>query len=79
MLIKATHRLIDSVWTITADIQDGKAKLLDYNRDDPEGYLQERTLPKGKVIEGEGRVVEHLVIDGERYTVTNPKHVFDYK
>ena len=79
MLTKATHRLIDSVWTITADIQDGKAKLLNYNRDDPEGYIHERTLPKGRVIEGEKRVVEHLLIDGERYEVTNPKHVFDYK
>ena len=79
MLIKATNRILDSVWTITADIQGDTAKLLDYNRNDPEGYRLERDLPKGDIIEGEGRIVERLVIDGQEYTVSNPKHIFSYQ
>ncbi len=78
MLIKATHRLINSVWTITVDIQLGEAKMLSYCRSDLEGYELEGKLPKGKVIEGENRTVNAVIIDGERYTVTNPKHIFSY-
>ena len=79
MQIKATHRLINSVWTVTADISGNTATIKAYSRNDEDGYRLEHSLPKGRLIEGEGRIVEGLEIDGETYTVNNPQHVFSYQ
>lgn len=79
MQIKATHRLLDSVWTVTADISGNTATIKAYSRDDEDGYRLEKSLPKGHLIEGEGRIVEGLEIDGETYTVNNPQYIFSYR
>jgi len=79
MQIKAIERLINSVWTVTADISGDTATIKAYSRDDEEGYRLEHSLPQGRLIEGEGRIVEGLVIDGETYTVSNPQFIFSYR
>tara|TARA_A100001515_G_C4511291_1_gene190170 strand:+ start:466 stop:705 length:240 start_codon:yes stop_codon:yes gene_type:complete len=79
MQIKAIERLINSVWTVTADISGNTATIVAYSRDDDDGYRLEHSLPQGRLIEGEGRIVEGLEIDGETYTVNNPQHVFSYR
>ena len=79
MQIKAIKRLIDSVWTVTADISGNTATIKAYSRDDEDGYRLEHSLPQGRLIEGEGRIVEGLEIDDETYTVNNPQHVFSYR
>ncbi len=83
--MKATHRLIDSVWTVQFTLNDnGTATIHSYNRQDPEGYERERQLPKGWLKEDDDRTVTALVLkesgdaEGVEYPVTNPKHVFDY-
>lgn len=90
--MKATHRLIDSVWTVTYEIVDGKAVISSYNRRDEEGYKHERQLPQCALVETDDRTVVELLLrpyeqfNGwcnssnctERYEVANPKHVFDY-
>lgn len=82
--IKLVNRILDSVWTTTADIfEDGTAIIKAYSRDDEVGYTLEKSLPKGRLIEGEGRIVEGLEIDGGfyggTYTVKNPQHIFSYR
>jgi len=82
--VKLVERILDSVWTTTADIfDDGTAIIKAYSRDDEVGYTLESTLPKGRVIEGEGRIVKELKINGGFYggiyTVKNPQHVFSYR
>jgi hypothetical protein len=79
MEVKAIKRLINSVWTVTADISGNTATIKAYSRDDEDGYRLEHSLPQGTLIEGEGRIVEGLEIDGETYTVNNPQHVFSYR
>jgi hypothetical protein len=89
---KATKRLINSVWTITFVISDDKAHILRYDRDDPEGYMQEEVLMNGNIIEDEDRTAIKLALKpydrwnnftteenaSEIYEVANPKHIFDY-
>lgn len=77
---KATKRLIDSVWTVTFILIDNKAYILNYSREDQDGYEHESTLPRCSIFEKEGRIVSEIVIHGEgRYEVGNPKHIFDYR
>ena len=85
--MKATHRLIDSVWTVEFTLNpDNTATIHNYNRQDPEGYERERELPKGWLKEDDERTVTALVLNTNRgnngaaveYPVTNPMHIFDY-
>ena len=63
MKIKATHRLLDSVWTVTANISINTATIVAYSRDDEDGYRLEDSLPKCQLTEGNGRVVKSLEIE----------------
>jgi hypothetical protein len=91
--MKATHRLIDSVWTVEykhVSIHD--VEIIKYSRSDPEGYKREQELPQATIIEDEKRIVHTLLVRDEfhpfewvnlnnfdhSYTVVNPKHIFDY-
>tara|TARA_R100000781_G_scaffold70367_1_gene44182 strand:+ start:299 stop:577 length:279 start_codon:yes stop_codon:yes gene_type:complete len=87
-----THRLIDSVWTIVAVINevDKTARVLRYDRENVLGYELEKECRHGFFIEKEGgdRIIESLHISkdaynrGEivdKYKVVNPKNIFSYK
>ena len=86
-----TNRLINSVWTITAKIDEdtGTAVILDYSRQNESGYDQENDLRSGDLVENDERIVQKLniVADGtwsdheviKIYEVLNKKHIFDYE
>ncbi|MBB4807107.1 hypothetical protein HNP38_002411 [Chryseobacterium defluvii] len=91
--MKATKRLLTSVWTVEFEkVSEGKVKILNYSRNDPEGYEREKELPNGELIETEDRVVTHLWLKPyqdfdpwvneknvtEIYEVVNPKFIFSY-
>jgi len=81
--MKATNRILDSVWTLTyTTINNHTIEILNYNRDDSEGYEKESELPKCVLIENEKREVIFVKIleDGiiTIYEVNNPKHIFSY-
>jgi len=81
--MKATNRILDSVWTLTyTTINNHTIEILNYNRDDPEGYEKESKLPKYTIIEDEKRTVIFVKIleDGiiTIYEVNNPKYIFSY-
>jgi hypothetical protein len=89
---KGTKRLINSVWTVTfAPLKDGRVVVLDYTRDDKEGYEKERELPKVSLREDDDRSVNAVVFtphpytadrwdvkEADRFSVANSRHVFDY-
>lgn len=76
---KASHRLIDSVWTVTfRKIGQYSVEVFAYNRQDEDGYKFEGLLPKVTMVENDERVLEYLEINGVRYIVENPKHIFSY-
>ena len=86
-----TKRLIDSVWTIVAVIDDTNktARVLKYDRENKLGYELESDCRHGAFIEDENRVVKSIIITGDKYNhtnkitdkykVSNPKYIFDYK
>ena len=92
--MKATERMINSVWTVEYEIvSEGKVRILAYNRDDKEGYEREKELPRCKIIEDRVRNVVGLRIspvqpfsymsiekdvDSEYFDVVNVQHVFSY-
>ncbi len=92
--MKATKRLIDSVWTLEYErIGDTKARIIRYSREDPEGYDKEKELPQCTLVEGENRIVTHVLLR-EKYEpyewvnkgncdfvleVVNPLYIFSYK
>ena len=89
--MKATKRLINSVWTLDFEVVGpNRAKVIAFSRDDVEGYEKEKELNRHQTDEGEGRILKGFwvspykpfdyvaSVDGEYYTVENPKHVFDY-
>jgi len=92
--MKATERMINSVWTVEYEIvSEGKVRILAYNRDDEEGYEREKELPRCKIIEDRVRNVVGLRIspvqpfsymsiekdvDSEYFDVVNVQHVFSY-
>lgn len=81
-IIKVTHRLIDSVWTISyVDLGENKVELVAYNREDLDGYSRENELGKGRLVESPdgGRIVIGAIIDGIKKVVVNPQHIFSYK
>jgi hypothetical protein len=92
--MKATHRLIDSVWTVEYNIvSPTEVEILKFGREDPEGYQKERELPQCTVVEDEKRTFKQLLVRNSfnafgwvsaddcdhKYEVINPKHVFSYK
>ena len=91
--MKATNRLIDSVWTVEYNIiSPTEVEILKFSRTDPEGYKKERELPQCSVVENEHRDFIGLLVRDtfdsfkwvnekncdHQYTVVNVKHVFDY-
>ena len=85
-----TNRIIDSVWTILAKIDEetGTAVILDYSRQNHSGYYHESNLRNGDLVENDDRIVQKLNIVDEKnnlgnviqvYEVLNKKHVFDYE
>ena len=90
--MKATKRLIDAVWTVEFYIlSEGKVVIMNYARDDPEGYNREKELPQCELIEIDNRIVTHLWLKPyksnewvnkdnvtEIYEVVNPQHIFSY-
>ncbi|MCQ4138789.1 hypothetical protein [Chryseobacterium sp. EO14] len=92
--MKATKRLITSVWTVEFEkVSEGKVKILNYSRNDSEGYEREKELLQGELIETENRIVTHLCLKPydafdrwvneknttEIYEVVNPKFIFSYE
>ena len=91
--MKATKRLIDSVWTLEYNIvSDTEIEVIKFSRNDPEGYEKEYELPQCSIIEGDRRVMTNVLIRDNfkafdwvdkdncdrEYKVINPKYVFDY-
>ena len=86
-----TNRLIDSVWTIVAVIDNTNktARVLKYNRENELGYELESDCRHGYFIEDDNRIVKSLIITKDKYNhtdkivdkykVSNPKYIFDYK
>ena len=85
-----TNRIIDSVWTILAKIDEetGTAVILDYSRQNHSGYYHESNLRNGDLVENDDRIVQKLNIVDEKnnlgnviqvYEVLNKKHIFDYE
>jgi len=86
-----TKRLIDSVWTIIAVIDDTNktARVLKYNRENELGYELENDCRHGCFIEDDNRIVKSIIITKDKYNhtdkivdkykVSNPKYIFDYK
>ena len=67
--MKATKRLLDSVWTLEYIINDDNTiTIIKYGRDDNEGYEKEKELPRCKIIE-----------DGERGRKALRVIIQDYK
>jgi hypothetical protein len=91
--MKATQRLIDSVWTVEFNIlNENEVEIIRYSRNDKEGYDNEQTLPQCGIIEDEKRNIVGLLVRDEfdaynwvnegncdkNYKVKNSKHVFSY-
>lgn len=91
-LMKATKRLISSVWTLEYEItEEGKMRIQNYSRKDPEGYERESELQQCTLIETDDRIVVEVLLRPfepfgwvnvenatQRYEVENPKHIFSY-
>lgn len=76
----ATLRLLDSVWTMVyVKLENGKAHVIAYDRDNLVGYTLEKELPKLETKENpEGRVLTHIVVDGETLEIENKGYIFGY-
>lgn len=91
--MKATKRLISSVWTLEYEItEEGKMHIQNYSRNDPEGYEQESELQQCTLIETDDRIVVEVLLRPfhpfgwvtvenatQRYEVENPKYIFNYQ
>jgi hypothetical protein len=90
----ATHRLIDSVWTLGYEkVSENEIRIISYDRDNPVGYKEEKNLPRIRIVEDEDRTVTDVIIDdfnakslsslasfkSNMYKVVNPNHVFSYR
>lgn len=89
----AVRRLINSVWTVGFTLNgDGTVTIHSFDRKNPIGYEQERTLPKARLIEDSDRTVIGMKLADEvtnslksidelphrEFIVSNPQHVFSY-
>lgn len=62
--MKATERLIDSVWTLEYNIlPNGKVEILKYSREDIEGYENEKNLPRLNLQEDDKRIVTGVFLE----------------
>jgi hypothetical protein len=93
MTKKATHRAIDSVWTLEYIINDDNTMtIISHDREDVEGYEREKELPRFKIIENDKREALNVLIQDfkqftyiandsephENHKVANVKGVFSY-
>ena len=91
--MKATRRLIDSVWTLEYEIvSPTEIEIIRYSREDERGYLLEKELPQCGLVEDEKRTITDVLIRQNyepfswvnesnadvAYKVINPKYIFDY-
>jgi len=86
--MKAANRILNSVWTLEYECHDDDTiTIINYGRDDDEGYQRERDLLRCRVYEDEGRIVREVEFaeyapfrfDSQGiYKVRNPQHVFSY-
>ncbi|WP_396146039.1 hypothetical protein [Flavobacterium sp.] len=91
--MKATKRLIDSVWTLEYEIvNENCIKILHYDNQDAEGYQKEKQLPRCELEETKDRTVtvvwikpyvpfEYTMVkdhNARKYEVINPQFVFSY-
>jgi len=91
--MKATHRLIDSVWTVEYEVlNETEIEVIKFTRNDPDGYEKERELPQCSVIEDDCRNFIGLLVRDKfnvfdwvdydncdrEYEVKNVKYVFSY-
>lgn len=61
--MKATKRLIDSVWTVEYNVlNDFQIEIVSYSREDKEGYEKEGSLPQCSVIEDSKRNFVGLLV-----------------
>jgi len=78
--MKAVKRIINSVWTLEYLMEgEREIKIINYSRDDDEGYVKEQELPTLVMNETEGRIVDSVKIGDVEYNVVNKKHVFSYE
>lgn len=81
--MKAIHRIINAVWTLEYTLQnDGSVFIHTYSRDDPEGKLRERELPKVRMVEDANRTVTAVLLTSggvtKEHRVANPGFVFSW-
>ncbi len=77
----AKRQIIDSTWYLGYDVTaEGRVEIHLHDRD-PHKAGAETPEAHGEyeLVETPQRVVTHVVIDGCRYTVSNPGHVFSYR
>ena len=68
------------VWTMTYDIQNEKIVILDFNKEDPDGYInRDRLSVLQSIREDKDRVAQSVTFDNVEYEVENPQNVFTYK
>lgn len=77
---KAAMVVGSHVWTMTYEIKDEKINILDFNKDDSEGYTHGQLLAHLQSIrESDGRIAESVTIDNVEYEVLNKQNIFTYK
>jgi len=92
--MKATKRLIDSVWTVEYNIVgENEVEIIKYSRDDEDGYVNEANYPQCTIFEDDKRTAIELLIRNKYeqfgsfvnkvncdkcYKIINPKHIFNY-
>jgi hypothetical protein len=86
----ATHRLLDSVWTLGYKIVKNEIVIYEHSRDLKVGYDNEKHLPQFRLQEDNQRTVTGVYLKDyspameglEKYSdpinVSNPKFVFSY-
>jgi hypothetical protein len=62
------------------EIHNDKIRILDFNKDDADGYIQGSLLKNLQSIsEDENRVAQSVTIDNVIYEVENKQGIFTYK
>lgn len=85
----ATKRLIDSVWTLGYNETEEGIEIVSYDRENPIGYKQEKTLPQVNIIEDDERTIIGVQFRDYTYSfqdagygtelkVLNPQYIFAY-
>lgn len=76
----AVQRLIDSVWVLTYQLTGAQEVMVIWHEDmSPFGVRIEKVAPRYIMnTSGPDRILYHVTIGGEIFTVANPRYVFDY-